>query len=301
MLSIFYAAAPIGAALGVAIAGLIASRFGWRAACFLVGMPGLLLVAVLYWSADPPRGALETASATPPPPLRVTLRHLIGMPAFVLLTLGLAGQVFVQNAVEYWLPTILQRDKAIPIAEANSAYGAVVFVAGIVGPLLGAFAGDWLRRRTRRGYHLVAAGSVLGVIVPLAVIAVGSHRVPIFGSVLAEALFGNAAVGLVMALAMEQVGPEMRSTTAGVMLTTMHLLGDFVSWPLVGALSTMMEAGRLDLLRSVAVALGVPDANHLSMALVGVAVPVALVAGALYLASSGSRSQALASDRPAAS
>jgi MFS family permease len=289
MLSIFYAAAPIGAALGVAVAGVIASRLGWRAACFIVGLPGLLLVAALYRSVDPRRGAMDPGSPAAPlpaPPLRTTVLQLLRLPVFVLLALGLAGQVFVQNAVEYWLPTILQRDKAIPIAEANSAYGAMVFVAGMVGPLLGAFAGDWLRRRTPRGYFIVAAASVLGVIVPLGVIAVSGARGPIFASVLVEALFGNAAVGLVMAVAMEQVGAEMRSMTAAILLTTMHLLGDFVSWPLVGAMSTAMADGRLVWLRSLATSFGVPDANHLSIALIAVDVPVAVLAALFYLGSS---------------
>ena len=163
----------------------------------------------------------------------------------------------------------------------------MVFVAGIVGPLLGAFAGDWLRKRTPRGYFLVAAGAVLGTIAPLAVIALSPGRIPIFGSVLAEALFGNAAVGLVIAVAMEQVGAEVRSTAAAVLLTSMHLLGDFISWPLVGAMSTSMAEGGLGRLPGFVTSLGVPGGDHLSIALVSVAVPVALLGGLLYLGSAG--------------
>ncbi|MEZ4588198.1 MAG: MFS transporter [Gemmatimonadales bacterium] len=286
MLSIFYSAAPIGAALGVAIAGFIAGSLGWRAACFIVGLPGLLLVAALYRSADPVRGAMDAApTATGPGTIAEILRALAGNPVFILLTLGIAGQVFLQNAVEYWLPTILQRDKAIPIAEANATYGAMVFIAGVVGPLLGALVGDWLRRRTPRGYFLVAAGAVLGAVVPLAILVVSAGRVPIFASVLVEALFGNAAVGLVMAMAMEQVGAEIRSSAAAVLLTSMHLLGDFISWPLVGAMSTMMERGGLGWLRTLAASFGVSEAHHLSIALVSVALPAGCLAAAFYLAS----------------
>jgi len=286
MLSIFYSAAPIGAALGVAIAGFIAGSMGWRAACFIVGLPGLLLVWALYRAADPVRGAMDPApAAAEPGAISEILRALLGNPVFVLLTLGIAGQVFLQNAVEYWLPTILQRDKAIPIAEANATYGAMVFIAGVVGPLLGAFAGDWLRRKTPKGYFLVAAGAVLGAVVPLAILAVAGSRIPIFACVLVEALLGNAAVGLVMAMAMEQVGAEIRSTAAAVLLTSMHLLGDFISWPLVGGMSTMMERGGLGWLRALAVSFGASDAHHLSIALVSVAVPAGCLAATFFLAS----------------
>ncbi|MGE0554935.1 MAG: spinster family MFS transporter [Gemmatimonadales bacterium] len=286
MLSIFYSAAPIGAALGVAIAGFIAGSMGWRAACFIVGLPGLVLVAALYRAADPVRGAMDAAPAVAGPgTISQILRALAGNPVFVLLTLGIAGQVFLQNAVEYWLPTILQRDKAIPIAEANATYGAMVFIAGVVGPLLGALVGDWLRRKTPRGYFLVAAGAVLGAVVPLAILAVAGSRVPIFACVLVEALLGNAAVGLVMAMAMEQVGAEIRSSAAAVLLTSMHLLGDFISWPLVGAMSTAMERGGLGWLRALAVSFGASDAHHLSIALVSVAVPAGCLAAIFFLAS----------------
>ncbi|MBM4186286.1 MAG: MFS transporter [Gemmatimonadetes bacterium] len=283
MLSIFYAAAPIGAAIGVSLAGIIAAHWGWRAACLIVGLPGLLAAVLLYRSTDPPRGAMDDAPAPPAPPLGVTLRLLAGNRAFVVLLLAFAGHIFVQNAVEYWLPTILQRDKAIPIAVANSSYGAMVFIAGVVGPLLGAWAGDRLRARTRHGYAIVAAAAIVGTIVPLAAIAVASDRAVVFSAVLLEALFGNAATGLVLAIAMEQVGAEMRATTSAVLVTSVHLLGDFISWPLVGALSTALTNGSFEWVRNAAAAFGAT--GSLSVALATVTAPVALLSGVLYLGS----------------
>ena len=43
----FQSAGLFGSVLGVVIGGVIAARFGWRTAFFVVGAPGLLL-AVLY-------------------------------------------------------------------------------------------------------------------------------------------------------------------------------------------------------------------------------------------------------------
>ena len=124
---------------------------------------------------------------------------------------------------------------------------------------------------------------MLGVVAPLVIIALSASRVTVFGMVMTEALFGNAAVGLVMAMAMEQVGAEVRSTAAAVLLTSMHLLGDFISWPLVGAMSTTMAGGGLAWLRDFAMSVGVRGGDHLSIALVGVSVPVALLASMFYL------------------
>src|SRR4030095_7398559 len=47
LLGAFFAAASIGSVLGVLLGGVIAARYGWKAAFGVVGVPGLLL-ALLY-------------------------------------------------------------------------------------------------------------------------------------------------------------------------------------------------------------------------------------------------------------
>ncbi|MCR5876784.1 MFS transporter [Phenylobacterium sp. J426] len=46
-LAIFGLGVPIGALLGKAMGGVLADAFGWRSAFFIVGIPGILLAAVL--------------------------------------------------------------------------------------------------------------------------------------------------------------------------------------------------------------------------------------------------------------
>src|SRR6266568_2239419 len=57
--SIFFAAIPVGSALGIQLGGLVDAHFGWRRAFFIVGIPGLLLAALALTLRDPPRGAQE--------------------------------------------------------------------------------------------------------------------------------------------------------------------------------------------------------------------------------------------------
>jgi MFS family permease len=136
-MSLFYTASPVGAALGVFLSGLIASAYGWRSACLLVGLPGILMAVAAWLYPEPKRGGLDPGEIAERPPLREALTTLVGNRAYVLLTLAYTLQLFAYNPIEFWLPTILQRDKAIPIVQANSVYGGIVIVAGILGPLLG--------------------------------------------------------------------------------------------------------------------------------------------------------------------
>jgi MFS family permease len=64
VMAIFSCAIPVGSALGYVVGGLMDVHFGWRAAFFAAGAPGLALAVLCWWLRDPPRGAQD---AVPPP------------------------------------------------------------------------------------------------------------------------------------------------------------------------------------------------------------------------------------------
>src|SRR5207247_4879464 len=51
--AVFFAAIPVGAALGYVVGGLVDHFFGWRSAFFVAGVPGLLLAALALRLYDP--------------------------------------------------------------------------------------------------------------------------------------------------------------------------------------------------------------------------------------------------------
>src|SRR6478672_3835335 len=55
--SIFYVAIPVGAAAGYLLGGAIEPALGWRAAFFVVGLPGVIMALLALTVPDPPRGA----------------------------------------------------------------------------------------------------------------------------------------------------------------------------------------------------------------------------------------------------
>src|SRR5438309_5825882 len=57
VLGIFYAAIPIGSALGYIVGGLIGEAHGWRAAFFVAGAPGAALAFLLLFLHEPARGS----------------------------------------------------------------------------------------------------------------------------------------------------------------------------------------------------------------------------------------------------
>ena len=64
-MAIFYAAIPLGSALGFMLGGQIGEHHGWRTAFFVAGGPGLLLALSLLAVKEPPAGPLRPAAADP--------------------------------------------------------------------------------------------------------------------------------------------------------------------------------------------------------------------------------------------
>jgi MFS family permease len=284
-MSLFYIASPVGAALGVMLAGVLASAYGWRAACLIVGLPGILMAVPLLLFREPIRGGLDPDQSAERPSIAVAFRELRRNRLFLLLMLAYTVQTFGYNAVEFWLPTLLQRDKAISLLTANTSYGVVVLAGGFLGPLIGATWGDLLAKRRSGAYYWVCASSALMSVAPILSFAAIARGTWLFGAVFMEILLGNMSTGLVFALLVTVVVPGLRSTATAVMLTGMHVFGDAISQPLIGYVSTKLHEapGSLGILTRLTALVGIPPHHTLSVALVGVVIPATLISVALYI------------------
>jgi MFS transporter, Spinster family, sphingosine-1-phosphate transporter len=57
--AIFNMAIPVGAALGYVVGGVVRQHYGWHAAFYVAGIPGVVLALWILRLPDPPRGAKE--------------------------------------------------------------------------------------------------------------------------------------------------------------------------------------------------------------------------------------------------
>src|SRR6185503_14798122 len=90
MMSLVMLGTPVGTFLGALIAGWATGHWGWRAAFFVLGVPGLI-VAVFVWFVlrEPTRGLSDNApkSPAPPPDFGAAFQQLFARPAlgFVII------------------------------------------------------------------------------------------------------------------------------------------------------------------------------------------------------------------------
>jgi predicted MFS family arabinose efflux permease len=240
-LAIFYAAIPVGSALGYVLGGAINARFGWRWAFFLAGIPGAALAALLLFLKDPPRGALDPGGARAAGAHLLSLREsLVALGryrSFVYNTVAQIIYTFVVGGLATWMPTYFVRVRHLPLASADMTFGGVLAGAGLVGTLIGGKLGDRLAERHAAG-HFLLAGMSLVLSLPFAVIGVLAPSPAIFWPAMFVALtllFLNTGP---LNAAMANVLPAaLRGWGFAINTTAIHLFGDAASPYVIGFVS----------------------------------------------------------------
>lgn len=254
VMAVFFAAIPIGSAAGYVLGGLADHHFGWRAAFWIAGFPGLLLSLLVFFVKDPPRG-LHDGGATDAS--AVERRHgyigLLRNRPYMLAVLGYAAYTFALGGLGFWMPAFLERARGMPRADATVTFGAIVIVTGFVGTFLGGWLGDWLLSRTRQSYLWVSGVATL-LAAPLAFIGLSSTTKWIYLTtiVIAEVLI-FMCTGPINSVIVNVVSPLERASAVGLSVFLMHLLGDIPSPPLIGALSDASSLERAVLIVPVAI------------------------------------------------
>ena len=238
VLGVFYAAIPVGSALGYIVGGVIGETHGWRAAFFVAGAPGALLAFLLLRLTEPVRGARDTAEGAPSPfGLGASLRALAGRRSYLVNTVAQVIYTFAMGGLATWMPTYLVRERGIPLGSASATFGLLLVAAGFAGTLLGGRIASAVARR-RPGADFTVSGWSLAISIPFTLFAVLAPQPAVFWPAMAITLlllFVN--VGPLNAAMANVLPAELRARGFAVTTMLMHLLGDAASPWLIGAWS----------------------------------------------------------------
>ena len=131
-LQVFSLGAPIGAWLGSQVAGAIAYRFGWRTMFLALGIPGVLIGAlVLLTIREPTRGGLdERTERETAPPFLETMRFLLRQPSAVHLIIGSSVVALWGWGLMWWTPAFLMRSYGLNVDQAGAMLGPIHLIGG---------------------------------------------------------------------------------------------------------------------------------------------------------------------------
>jgi MFS family permease len=256
---IFYLAIPVGSAVGYLLGGAIESHFGWRAAFFAVGLPGLLLALLTLTAPDPPRGINDAPPASALQASAGSYLHSLGVlvrnRTYVLAVLGYAAYTFAVGGMSFWVPTYLYRELRMPLERANYVLGVVTVIAGIGGTFLGGYIADALAPRIRQA-HLWLSGVSMVLAIPFTCVAFTTHSYGLFAaSLLAAEFMVFLSTGPINVVIVSAVPVAIRATAMAVSIFVIHLLGDAAAPVVLGAVSQAIGLSKAVLIMPVVVAL----------------------------------------------
>jgi MFS family permease len=245
-LGVLYLYIPIGFVVGFLSGGWLNQFFGWRTAFLVVGMPGIVLAAVLRLTLrEPPRGCSENLKDVgSTPTLLATLRFFWSRSSLRHLPLAGAIHGIGAFAAAVWLPSYFVRVHGLTSGEAGTWMAVAYGVGGAVGVLAGGYLADYLARRTGdRRWYAWGAAIVLVLSVPFVLAVYLSNATSIaLSALLVVTTLGHMFVGPVTATMQGLAGVRRRAVVAALYLFLVNLVSMGVGPVVVGAASDYFGA-----------------------------------------------------------
>ncbi len=234
ILAFFGLALPVGSALGYLLGGAAGQQWGWQSAFLLAGIPGFI-IAFLAWTLlqDPSHQHMLPASRPQPRDYRALLANR----SFLWICLSHAMITFVQGGLSAWMPTYFHRYFSFTVAQAGTAFGAIVVVCGALGTFLGGKLADKLLLKTEKAYFITIFSGIL-LMMPFAWGALNTQNGAwgvFFISLAVVCIF--LPMGPIAAALVALSKPKVRSMAFALNIFIIHALGDAVSPLFIGRAS----------------------------------------------------------------
>jgi MFS family permease len=234
ILSIFYLAIPVGAAIGYTAGGVLGSMYNWRTPFFVCAIPGLI-IAALYgvFGREPQRGSSDSLKATSD---RSTVSGLFRNPAFLTATFGLAMLTFAMGGISNWIAVFLERFAGMSTAQAGTWVGAITVIDGIAGTAVGGFIAQRWLKTNHKALYLLSFWSVV-LTIPFGALVFFGPRSWALPSLFAAEFFLFLNTGPLNTAIVNSVSAPVRATAISVNLFCIHFFGDTFSPQIIGAVS----------------------------------------------------------------
>jgi len=230
-LALYSLGVPLGSMLGVMYGGGVAAVYGWRAAFFAVGLPGVILALImLFVVREPKRGALDEMALgaeahAPAPPARQVITEFLTNRTLLCVAIACGISAFAGYAMLLWNPPLLMRVKGATLKEVSAYYGWVIGVTGVIGTFAAGWLADKLGQRDRRWYAWIP---VIAFTLSLPALA-GLIWAPTWQIALAfvavPALLNNMYLAPALAVVQNAVPPGQRTMAGAILLFVLNLIG----------------------------------------------------------------------------
>jgi MFS family permease len=199
------------------------SVFSWQLTFFLVGLPGLLVAALLRTVREPARQERKAAGATVGEVFAYIKEHRATFACHHLATALLSFAAYGGSA---WIPSFLMRTYGWSARDAGLVFGCVVTVFSCLGILTGGWLCDTLLRRGYQDAHFRVGLTVSLLALPIVLIYPLMPTAWLAVALIAPHSFLSASMFGVAPAALQMVAPnEMRAQVSAMYLFVVNLIG----------------------------------------------------------------------------
>ncbi|MEZ4281500.1 MAG: MFS transporter [Myxococcota bacterium] len=255
-LSLFGMGVYGGTMFGYFAAGWLGETFGWRMAFVAVGLPGLVLAALVGTTVREPARAAPVSDES----ILFVLRYLLSRPAFVFLMAAASFHAIAAYAAIVWTPTFYGRVHGLSLSQIGLWLGLVSGIGGALGALGGGLLSDRFGGRDKRWYAWVAAGVALlaspaSLVVYRFTDSSRTSLIAYFGFILLIGAYNGPLHAMNQFLAK----PRMRSMSVAIQLLIVNLVGGVIGpWAIGRACDVLRpEYGEAGIRHAMAFTVGV--------------------------------------------
>ena len=242
--AIFMLGLPVGLGLSYAVGGAVAQAWGWRAAFFVAGLPGLVVGALCLALPEPARGTSEPHPIGAQRRSESALALLTHTPTLLWIIVSGALHNFNMYALATFVPALLIRHHGLGVRQAGALSGLMFGGFGGIGLLVGGWVSDRAAARNEGGRLLVST-CALALSVPLLVLFLVQPRGEI-GRALAfvcpALLLMYLYYAPVYATIQDVVEPARRGLAMAVYFCAMYVMGASMGPVGTGLLSDRLAA-----------------------------------------------------------
>lgn len=241
--SIFALGAAAGSMLGSTAGGLIAERFGWRAAFIALAIPGAVVAILMrFTTSEPARGSFDSGGKDDVPTVWEALRFIGTQRSLVHVLIAATVVTYWGWGLLWWTPAFLMRSHHLSIGEAGSLVGTVSGIAGAIGILGSGLLIHWCARRDPRWQvWIVGWATFLGTCASIGVYTAGStHAATVMLWIFVPVAYLNIAP--VLSLAQSLVQSRMRGITCAILLFGANIANLALAPQIIGMMSDAFRA-----------------------------------------------------------
>ena len=248
-LAIYALGVYLGTMIAFAVGAFVVTEYGWRAAFLLVGLPGLVIAALVRFTlVEPPRGHSDGKVEQAAGPIEWSqlyaqigagFKHIWSDKASFHTIMGVTLISFVGYGGAVWGYSFFIRSFQMDPVDTGVFLALTVGIFGATGAILGGKLADYLGARDMRwGPWIVALAKVVAA--PLILVFYLSSMDVALWVYVPVTILGAFYLGPSFALIQSRTPLSMRTTVSSIMLFILNIIGLGLGPQMVGIVSDLL-------------------------------------------------------------